>query len=110
MGQPGVQTNDPRDSQRFEAVIQIDRSQFRVGQRHMRGHELRELPNPSVGPDRDLFLVDRGSSADELIGEQSVVGVEDGMSFFTVPRTINPGCLARTLTRIAKRQQPPNKT
>ena len=71
-------------------VIKIDRSEYRVNQRSLTGSELRNLPTPPIGPDRDLFEVVPGGS-DKKISDTDVVKMRDGLRFFTAPARINPG-------------------
>ncbi|MFC5861785.1 multiubiquitin domain-containing protein [Acidicapsa dinghuensis] len=73
-----------------EFVIKIDRQDYHVHQRSMTGSELRNLPKPPIGPDRDLFEVVPGGS-DRKIEDTEVVKMRDGLRFFTAPARINPG-------------------
>jgi hypothetical protein len=70
--------------------IKIDRNQYRVHQPTLTGSELRQLPTPPIGPDRDLFEVVPGGS-DKKIEDNEVVKMRDGLRFFTAPARINPG-------------------
>lgn len=70
--------------------IKIDRETFKVAKEQMTGRELRMLPNPPIGPDRDLFEVVPGGS-DKKIADDTIVKLKDGMRFFTAPAQINPG-------------------
>jgi hypothetical protein len=70
--------------------IKIDRTEYKVHQRELTGKELRELPKPPIGPDRDLFEVVPGGS-DRKILENEIVKMRDGLRFFTAPAQINPG-------------------
>jgi hypothetical protein len=71
-------------------LIKIDRTEYTVHQEYRTGQELRDLPKPPIGPDRDLFEVIPGGS-DEKISADSVVKMHDGLRFFTAPAQINPG-------------------
>jgi hypothetical protein len=71
-------------------VIKIDRNEYRVNQPTLTGSELRNLPAPPIGPDRDLFEVVPGGS-DRKIDDNDVVKMRDGLRFFTAPARINPG-------------------
>ena len=73
---------------RFE--IQIDRQHFTVTSHFMTGAQLRHLPTPPIGPDRDLFEVVPGGS-DQKIENDQVVEIRNGLRFFTAPAHINPG-------------------
>jgi hypothetical protein len=72
--------------------IKIDRTEFKVKEHFRTGAELRALPNPPIGPDRDLFEVVPGGS-DEKIAETQKVKMRDGLRFFTAPAQINPGSI-----------------
>jgi hypothetical protein len=74
-----------------QITIRIDKDTFHVEKEKMTGAELRELPNPPIGPDRDLFLIKPGPAEDERIADDQIVKLKDGMEFFTAPSTINPG-------------------
>ena len=56
----------------------------------MTGEQLRHLPVPPIGPDRDLFEVVPGHS-DRKIGDNEEVELRNGTRFFTAPAHINPG-------------------
>lgn len=73
-----------------EYNIQIDRVHYKVTQENMTGLQLRQVPTPQVGPDRDLFEVVPGGT-DQKIGDATVVTLRDGKRFFTAPAQINPG-------------------
>lgn len=70
--------------------IQIDRKIYKVELKHMTGLQLRALPSPPIGPDRDLFEVVPGGT-DRKIGEEDVVEIKNGLRFFSAPAQINPG-------------------
>jgi len=70
--------------------IKIDRAEFEVKERFRTGAQLRLLPNPPIGPDRDLFEMVPGGS-DEKIADKQEVKMRDGLRFFTAPAQINPG-------------------
>lgn len=73
-----------------EFHIQIDRDHFTVSQKILTGAELRRLPSPPIGPDRDLFEVVPGHP-DRKITDDEPVEMHDGLRFFTAPAQINPG-------------------
>jgi hypothetical protein len=73
-----------------EFHIQIDRAHFTVTSPQLTGTQLRQLPNPPIGPDRDLFEVVPGGS-DKKIGDNDKVEMRNGLRFFTAPAQINPG-------------------
>jgi hypothetical protein len=71
-------------------AIKIDRVIFEVHERELTGLQLRHLPHPPIGPDRDLFEVIPGGS-DKKILDSDIVKMRDGLRFFTAPAQINPG-------------------
>lgn len=81
-----------RDHKKFE--ITIDKKKFEVEGPTITGAQLRSLPEPDIGDDRDLFLTVAGPAPDLLIEEDKVVTLEKHMVFFTAPRTITPGANA----------------
>jgi hypothetical protein len=72
--------------------IKIDRTEFKVKEHFLTGAQLRALPHPPIGPDRDLFEVVPGGS-DEKIADTQEVKMRDGLRFFTAPAQINPGSI-----------------
>ena len=80
--------DDPPKPKEFE--IKIDRTTYKVHQSVLSGAELRRLPEPNVGPDRDLFEVVPGGS-DLKIELDTEVEMRNGLRFFTAPAQINPG-------------------
>lgn len=76
------------DKTHFE--IQIDRKHYKVESKEMTGAQLRVLPSPPIGPDRDLFKVVPGGN-DLKIGNDDIVRMENGLRFFSAPAQINPG-------------------
>jgi hypothetical protein len=70
--------------------IQIDRVHYTVTSDTLTGAELRALPSPSIGPDRDLFEVVPGGT-DRKIGDADTVRMRNGLRFFSAPSHINPG-------------------
>jgi Multiubiquitin len=72
--------------------IKIDRTEFKVKEHFRTGAQLRALPNPPIGPDRDLFEVVPGGS-DQKIADNQEVKMRDGLRFFSAPAQINPGSI-----------------
>jgi len=70
--------------------IRIDRESFTVHEEFLSGGQLRALPNPAIGTDRDLFKVVPGGS-DKKIELTDRVEMRPGLRFFTAPAQINPG-------------------
>jgi hypothetical protein len=71
--------------------IRIDRDHYDVTQASLSGAELRALPDPNIGLDRDLFEVVPGGS-DKKIELDTSVEMRNGLRLFTAPAQINPGC------------------
>lgn len=70
--------------------IQIDRVHYEVTQPEMTGADLRRVPDPDIGPERDLFEVIPGQP-DRKLADTDVVEIRNGKRFFTAPGQINPG-------------------
>lgn len=70
--------------------IKIDRTTYKVSEPVLTGEQLRRLPEPDVGLDRDLFEVVPGGS-DLKIETDAKVELRNGLRFFTAPAQINPG-------------------
>lgn len=70
--------------------IQIDRNHYTVTEEKLTGAGLRALSSPPVPQDRDLYEV-RPGKEDQLIKDDTVVEMRDGLRFFTAPGRINPG-------------------
>lgn len=73
-----------------EFEIKIDRMTYKVSEPVMTGAQLRRLPEPNIGPERDLFEVVPGGS-DLKIEADTSVEMRNGLRFFTAPAQINPG-------------------
>ena len=87
---------DQHDHKPPEFQIQIDRVHYTVGEHQLRGSQLRHLPVPPIGSDRDLFEVVPGGQ-DRKIEDHELVEIRNGERFFTAPAHINPGCTHRTI-------------
>lgn len=70
--------------------IQIDRVHYTVSKAQMTGAELRKVPTPPIGPERDLFEVVPGGP-DRKVEDDTAVEIRNGTRFFTAPTNINPG-------------------
>lgn len=79
-----------------ETHIQIDRAPYTVLEQAMTGAQIRQIPTPPIGPERDLFEVVPGAP-DRKILDTTVVQVHNGQRFFTAPGQINPGMLFTVL-------------
>ena len=82
--------NETRDQHPNGFQIQIDRVHYTVSKEQMTGVEIRNIPAPPIGPDRDLFQVVPGGQ-DKKIEPSDVVEMRNGLRFFTAPSQINPG-------------------
>lgn len=81
---------DHGNGHRDAVTIHIDKKEFKLSESAMTGAQLRALPTPPIGPDRDLYEEVPGEE-DILIESATVVTLRDGMHFFTAPHSINPG-------------------
>lgn len=70
--------------------IRIDRTDYIVEQEKLNGEQLRHVPETPIPPDRDLYQVVPGKD-DLKIKDDDTVQMHDGLRFYTVPSTINPG-------------------
>jgi hypothetical protein len=84
----GQATESKHHEHKFE--IQIDRTVYTVHKKEMTGEEIRRVPKPPIGHDRDLFEVIAGGT-DRKIEDHTVVKIHNGLRFFTAPAHINPG-------------------
>jgi Multiubiquitin len=73
-----------------DIAIHMDKQTFEVHQVSMTGTQLRSLPTPPIGNDRNLWLEVPGGN-DEKIADDQVVQLHNGQHFFTTPTEINPG-------------------
>lgn len=58
--------------------------------RQLTGAELRNLPNPPIPADRDLWQEVDGD-LDQAVSPSETIDLRPQMRFFSVPRVINPG-------------------
>jgi hypothetical protein len=84
------ESKKPENGHPKQFEIQIDRGHYKVTSEHMTGAQLRQVPQPLIGPDRDLFEIVPGGS-DKKIENDDVVEIRSGLRFFTAPGQINPG-------------------
>lgn len=71
--------------------IFIDDKKYTAPKQTMTGTELRQLAQPPVATDRDLFEEVPGPADDVKIGDGDAVKLKSGMRFYSAPKTINPG-------------------
>ena len=88
---------EPLDPTRI-LTIRIDRKEYPVppdmlDAGHLTGRQIRQMADPHIGPDRDLFEVVPGGS-DRKIAEGQRVLIRDHMRFFSAPAVINPGSVS----------------
>lgn len=83
-------TQPKDDNHPHQFQIQIDRTHFTVHDEYLTGAQLKALPNPPIGNDRDLWEVVPGGS-DRKIQDTERVEMRNGKRFFTAPAQINPG-------------------
>lgn len=76
--------------------IQIDRTPYTVAEQALTGAQIRQIPTPPIGPERDLFEVVPGAP-DRKILDTTTVELRNGQRFFTAPGQINPGLLFTVL-------------
>lgn len=81
---------EPRKPEGHTFHIKIDRTVYTVDAEQRTGLQLRQLVEPPIGADRDLFEVVPGGSDIKILDDQ-VVDMRDGLRFFTAPAQINPG-------------------
>lgn len=74
-----------------EIPIFIDEVKYDAPALQMTGAALRALPQPPIGPDRDLWLEVPGPKDDILIRPEDTYDVKPGSKYYTAPSTINPG-------------------
>jgi hypothetical protein len=86
----GGAEKETEDHGKRSYAVKIDRVTYEVHERELTGLQLRHLPRPPIGPDRDLFEVVPGGS-DKKILDSEIVKMRDGLRFFTAPAQINPG-------------------
>ena len=84
--------NDKQEESGKEKLIhiKIDRTEYEVHEDRLTGQQLRQLPNPPIGSDRDLWEVVPGKD-DRKVLDTDVVEISNGKRFFTTPTHINPG-------------------
>ena len=85
-----MSAEEQKQSKEHKFQIQIDRAHFTVTESEMTGAQLRQVPSPPIGEDRDLFEVVPGHP-DEKIADDQTVEMHSGLRFFTAPAHINPG-------------------
>ena len=70
--------------------IQIDRRHYTITEKERTGLQLRNLEEPPIKADRDLFEV-LPDGLDRKVENDYVAEIYTGKRFFTAPNHINPG-------------------
>lgn len=73
-----------------DIVIHLDRKKYKVDESILTGSQLRQLPDPDIGAEFDLWREVPGGEDDRVDNDERVK-LKDGMHFFTAPSNINPG-------------------
>ena len=86
---------DPQPVERTVLHVRVDREDVEVSPDDLNdgkltGRQIRELVNPPIDADRDIFEIVPGGS-DEKITDEDTVTIRDHLRFFSAPRNINPG-------------------
>ena len=87
---PDQAASDKPDHGPKDFPIHIDRETFKVDQDTMTGADLRALPMPPIGQDRNLYRVVPGGQ-DVKVNDGDVVDLKPGMHFVTAPKNVTPG-------------------
>lgn len=88
-GQSGADDSPVTASHSHPNII-IDRKRYTAPASALTGAQLRDLAEPHIGPDRDLWQEVPGGE-DRLVGNDEVVQLRDGEHFYSSPSNINPG-------------------
>jgi hypothetical protein len=90
MGTTHQDQDQVRDSEANAFPIFIDKKQYKVQDTSMTDAELRALPQPPIGQDRDLYQIVPGGE-DRRIEDGERIELKPGTRFISVPRQITPG-------------------
>lgn len=71
-------------------TIVIDGKKYQAPARVMNGAQLRQLAEPDIGPEYDLWQEIPGGE-DNLVDDKERIKLRDGMGFYSSSREINPG-------------------
>ncbi len=73
-----------------DVTVKIDGLQYRVRGGVWRAVEIRQIPHPPIGGDRDVWL--RSSDGpDFFLVDEAEVDLSDGQQMYTAPRAITAG-------------------
>lgn len=81
---------DTKKKPNNDIVIHIDRKKHKVDEPFLTGSQLRQLPDPDIGVEFDLWREVPGGEDDRVDNDERVK-LKNGMHFFTAPSNINPG-------------------
>lgn len=84
------QDKGPPETAPGKVPIIIDGQRMLAPRRRMTGMEIRQLLEPPIPSDRDLWR-DADGDLDDLVEDSEPVDLFPQTVFFTVPRVINPG-------------------
>jgi hypothetical protein len=87
----GAGTSKNGDQHPKGIAITIDKRPYKAPKAQMTGAEIRQLADPDIGPERDLWHVGRGQDDDTKIVNDQPVHLVEGDRFFSAPGAINPG-------------------
>jgi hypothetical protein len=76
------------DQGKHEITVHIDKQTYKVDEESLNGAQIRELAE--IGDSYDLWQEVPGGQ-DKVIADSESVELKNGMHFFSVPKTINPG-------------------
>ncbi len=86
------------EGDRPEVSVVIDGLSYRVAAGVITGAQVRSIPHPTIGSDRDIWLeVPDGS--DRFVTEDEKVELSDGIRFLTAPQRIMAGGILSTWRR-----------
>lgn len=73
-----------------EVNVVIDGLPYRVHAGVIRAAQLRAIPHPPIGHERDLWL-EVPDGTDRFLSDDEQIALGDGMHLFTAPQTITAG-------------------
>jgi hypothetical protein len=87
---PERSVHDGHPAQLYE--VKIDRDRFGWDKSTISGEQLRHLPTPPIGPDRDLYE-EVHAGEDKPVESNTVVTLneDEETCFFTAPHHVTPG-------------------
>jgi len=81
-----------QETTEITVTVTVDEAQrpVPVNEEGIAGRDLRQ--RLCVSDERDLWREVSGDGPDELVEDEQIVVIEEGVRFFTVARHITPGC------------------